>query len=1511
MNEANAGTNTAGPIGDILEIRPSVSASRTDLLQASVAEKPALAAELDLDFYGEYYRDLSGLTSDQLLEHWSSAGRRDGRHPNLSALMQALLVTGELPEGFDVASYLALNPDVAAARLNPWDAVSHYLEFGRPENRQYQFVSTVDIGTEPFDSPGRFSELSDEEVMVLNQVSAEGHPAVRMVPGPTGLDVSTRAVEPQTSPLSPSHEGLAGLKKTAPDAALADTEPREAREHNTAAASDELNTAFYTSYYSDDLGGLKASEATRHWVLHGKNEGRLPNVDAMIRNHINARNFPTDFDVAGYLSANTDLIGKFSSDWEYILHYLDTGIGDQRRYRTAIIDFDFIEALYDVRLNNNAAQHSEKAGVREREIEGHTDRLRTEIEEEIRQRTDDHRVYFDLKSMLFAHGVYNAEIIKIFDYEYYFYKNPSVRGELQKPVPAKCLRHFCAAGLKLGLPFSENYTFDYHFYLDRYPKIGQLSIAKAYLHWINVGYRQGWAPNARLWLQHELGTAIPDPAVFDVELYRATNADLATITDRLETIVHVLKHGVHEARYSVKPTIADSSAFTAIADQLSIRGAYVDANTIYEKVLNQVPTAAEARQHHADNLLRQKQHLAAAAFYRILIDRNECNIWSFINAASCYKAIGDLRRAACTLQEGSLRFPEDMGLRRRVGDAVDEYFRNEWHIAWQEAGLGRATACQERVQRLCRDITPAAPDELPVRPISSIAIVGDEALSQCRLYRIEQKIEQLSAAGFTVKRYEVHADTASFLAEIANYQAVIFYRVPAFPRVVEAIIRSRELGLATIYEVDDLIFEAEHYPTPIETYRGQVTSEEYAGLVVGVPAFAHAMSMCDYGIASTPTLVAEMAKFVRSGRVFLHRNALGLRHDSEMSLPALAPATDRIVIFYGSGTKAHKEDFEELIEPALIELVRRYGRRISIVTVGHISWTPASRAIRDNILQVEPTADIAAYWNLLRTADINLAVLKPSLMADCKSEIKWLEAAMFGVPSVVSRTAAFAEVVEDGVTGFLCNDVSDWVETLDRLVRDRRLRRKVGQAARRAVLERYGIARMKENLVAIFAELSPPRSPRPTIVIVNVFYPPQAKGGATRVAYDNIARLHSAYAEEFEIEVFTTIEGGLSPYETRVYAHDGVRVTGVTTPDEPQIDHKLFDKRMGEIFDKYLKSLSPTMIHFHCVQRLTVAVIDAARQRNIPYLITAHDGYWISDHQFIIDSQDQPQLYDYANPIGVMATHGRETQLRMSMLQKALQGARHVLCVSQAFARLYEQCHVPNVMALPNGVSALPKAVRCPSEDGRVRLAHLGGAMRHKGLHLVKYALLSEEFNHLRLTIVDHAQTAGYLCREVWGTTPVDIVGMLPQKDVGELYARIDVLLAPSVWPESYGLVTREALACGCWVVASDRGAVSEYVVDGENGFVVDVDGIDGLVGALRKIDTDHRRYLESPATPPHLRQASEQADDLAQLYRRMILGDGPRDALGDSPDAGRRRRPKRTETAQRSAGPEPVHDQM
>ena len=229
-------------------------------------------------------------------------------------------------------------------------------------------------------------------------------------------------------------------------------------------------------------------------------------------------------------------------------------------------------------------------------------------------------------------------------------------------------------------------------------------------------------------------------------------------------------------------------------------------------------------------------------------------------------------------------------------------------------------------------------------------------------------------------------------------------------------------------------------------------------------------------------------------------------------------------------------------------------------------------------------------------------------------------------------------------------------------------------------------------------------------------------------------------------------------------------------------------------------------------------------------------------------------------------------------LLPSLKGAVALLAVSEPFAEVYRATGLTNVRTVANGlprVSTGRASLREPAVspiEGRVRIAHIGGTEPHKGLPLLEYAVHVAKPANLAVLVVDHAFGPGERRIEDWNGTPVDRVAKRPQGEVGILYNEIDILFAPSLWPESFGLVTREAIAAGCWVVASDRGAVGEPVVDGINGHLVSVDTVDGLVDVIRQIDADPSRYRARPPTSPPTRTSQDQARELVEIYREAMM---------------------------------------
>jgi glycosyltransferase involved in cell wall biosynthesis len=102
-----------------------------------------------------------------------------------------------------------------------------------------------------------------------------------------------------------------------------------------------------------------------------------------------------------------------------------------------------------------------------------------------------------------------------------------------------------------------------------------------------------------------------------------------------------------------------------------------------------------------------------------------------------------------------------------------------------------------------------------------------------------------------------------------------------------------------------------------------------------------------------------------------------------------------------------------------------------------------------------------------------------------------------------------------------------------------------------------------------------------------------------------------------------------------------------------------------------------------------------------------------------------------------------------------------------------------------------------------------------------------------------------------------------------ELFAQASAFLFPITWPEPFGLVMIEAMACGTPVVAMRQGSVPEVVDDGKTGFVVDADDLDAFVAAVGRVgEIDPavcRRTVEERFTVERM------VADYEAVYRRYL----------------------------------------
>ena len=789
----------------------------------------------------------------------------------------------------------------------------------------------------------------------------------------------------------------------------------------------------------------------------------------------------------------------------------------------------------------------------------------------------------------------------------------------------------------------------------------------------------------------------------------------------------------------------------------------------------------------------------------------------------------------------------------------------------------------------CRSRLAVLTDPLPQhsRERRHWLLLASRDLPQCFLYRVDQKrqhLEQQDCQVRIVMRDELK--TGLWTDALLWADAVIVCRLPATNQVLRAIDAAHQAGLPTWYDMDDLVIDPEHGTPDLDTYGGTISPELHRGLQLDVSLFATAMRACRYVLVSTSTLARRWQSLNPDQPIEVLVNLAPSSLRSSLSPPRRMRRCPRLVV--ASGTKAHKQVWIEELAPALDQLLERHPL-LKVDLVGHIQMPVVLRR-HVNRVCCYPFSDYNAYLKRLKQADIGLVVLEPGPYTDAKSAIRWMEFSYLGLASVLSPTGTYTEILKDGIHARFARGIEEWVARVEDLLLHPKETRAMARRAQRHAKELFGPHRAKHFWQSLIdsetkprakegfedpkgsKELSRPKQPclaawcsklvsprlkqkRRKLLFLNVFFAPQSIGGATRIAQDQVHSMTQNYGSEYEITVLCTDPtpwmAGVNPDKPLVEVHQwhGARVVRLTVPSK---DWSVGYNRSIENFcSQWFKWENFDLIHAHCIQVIGVGPLSVARAMRIPYAITLHDGWWLSPRQFLITVSGQP--VDLVDPLGHLEYKAKcdlKPKARKSLLkrQKELQctiaDASARWAVSESFAQLHREAGVADVDVMENFWQ--PMSMSCPRmrrpANEPLRCCFIGGIALHKGMATLQAAVLQAEIKSpgINLTIMDSKLTEEEVVLMTWGETAVQFVAPVPMAQMNTFYMNQDVLIAPSIWPESYGLVTREALSAGLWVVASDIGALADPIRDGENGHRVPTGDAGALARVLEQLSDQH-----------------------------------------------------------------------
>ncbi|HYN70158.1 MAG TPA: glycosyltransferase family 4 protein [Candidatus Eisenbacteria bacterium] len=264
------------------------------------------------------------------------------------------------------------------------------------------------------------------------------------------------------------------------------------------------------------------------------------------------------------------------------------------------------------------------------------------------------------------------------------------------------------------------------------------------------------------------------------------------------------------------------------------------------------------------------------------------------------------------------------------------------------------------------------------------------------------------------------------------------------------------------------------------------------------------------------------------------------------------------------------------------------------------------------------------------------------------------------------------------------------------------------------------------------------------------------------------------------------------------------------------------------------------------------------------------------------------------SPIPVVSTfHGRlDLPWSESLLGRAREG---VVAISRSQASAHPQVPwtvIHNGLSLENAPfnerrsDDLCFVGRIDPEKGVIEAIEIAAAVGRRLRIAAKIGTLPEQLVYYEEVFKPALERAG---------SSVEFLGELPGPDRDRLFAESYATLMPGAWPEPFGLVAIESLACGTPILARRVGGLPEIIRDGVDGFFGD--DVAALAFQAERIDTLDRAAIRERVLEQF--SAVRMTDRYEELYARML---GSRPGVAAAPNVSVLARPS---IAHRS-GPRP-----
>jgi len=325
-------------------------------------------------------------------------------------------------------------------------------------------------------------------------------------------------------------------------------------------------------------------------------------------------------------------------------------------------------------------------------------------------------------------------------------------------------------------------------------------------------------------------------------------------------------------------------------------------------------------------------------------------------------------------------------------------------------------------------------------------------------------------------------------------------------------------------------------------------------------------------------------------------------------------------------------------------------------------------------------------------------------------------------------------------------------------------------------------------------------------------------------------------------------------------------------------------------FERVLDMARPEVVHVQHLMGLPLELPKRLRRRGIPFAITLLDFWWVCVNARALTKNSRevcdgpglgfvncarcgvardPRVLPLAPALaGVLAWRNRK-------LRGVLLSAGRLIAPTEFVRGWYAARGAPadRIEVIPLALEHSPGIARAlRPADRPVRFGYIGALSEQKGVHVAIEAFAGLRGEAELWIGGDERFEPEYVARlKALAGPGVRFLGALSREQVWDTLAEVDVVLAPSIWYETFCLSVSEAFVAGRPVIASDLGALADRVRPGTDGLLVKPGNVAAWRAALQRLADDPglvERMGAAMRPPQTMEQVAEQVEAVYEAIR-------------------------------------------